>query len=50
MRFNIRTFQQADEQEVVHLWEKCGLVVPQNDPKADITRKLKVQPELFPVR
>ena len=47
MEFNIRAFQQDDEQEVIQLWERCGLVVPHNDPKADIARKQKVQPELF---
>lgn len=29
------------------LWKACGLVVPQNDPRRDIERKLKVNPELF---
>ena len=47
MEFNIRAFQKDDEQEVIQLWKRCGLVVPHNDPKADIARKQKVQPEMF---
>jgi len=31
----------------VALWSACGLVMPQNDPKRDIQRKLKVNPEWF---
>jgi ribosomal protein S18 acetylase RimI-like enzyme len=29
------------------LWRKCGLTRTWNDPKLDIQRKLKVNPELF---
>ena len=43
----IRSFQIHDEQEVIDLWHRCSLVVPQNDPKKDIKMKLKMQPELF---
>ena len=43
----IRAFRPDDRQAVIRLWEKCSLVVPQNDPAADIACKLKVQPELF---
>lgn len=43
----IRPFEAADEDDVVALWEECGLVRPWNDPRKDIARKLKVQPELF---
>jgi ribosomal protein S18 acetylase RimI-like enzyme len=43
----IRPFHADDEPQVVALWQRCGLVVPWNDPHADITRKLAVQPELF---
>ncbi len=43
----IRSFQIPDEPEVIDLWHRCSLVVPQNDPKKDIKMKLKVQPELF---
>lgn len=43
----IRAYQPRDQQQVVALWQRCGLVVPQNDPVADIARKLDYQPELF---
>jgi len=43
----IRSFQTADEDAVVALWEQAGLTRPWNDPRADIRRKLTVQPELF---
>jgi len=44
---NIRAFQPADENAVIDLWMRCGLVAPQNNPRADIQRKLEVAPELF---
>ncbi len=44
---HIRSFQPADEAAVIALWESCGLVVPQNNPVADIARKLRVNPEWF---
>jgi len=44
---NIRAYQPADEPAVIALWKECGLVRPQNDPRADIRRKLAVNPELF---
>ena len=43
----IRPFAQPDADAVVALWERCGLVRPWNDPRADIERKLSEQPELF---
>ncbi len=43
----LRSFQPADEVEVIALWETCGLVAPHNDPRKDIARKLRVNPELF---
>ena len=43
----IREFDIRDEEEVIALWRQCNLVVPWNDPKKDIQRKLKVNPELF---
>ncbi|OZB79636.1 MAG: GNAT family acetyltransferase, partial [Microbacterium sp. 14-71-5] len=36
-----------DTDTVVALWEDAGLTRPWNDPRADIERKLAVQPELF---
>jgi ribosomal protein S18 acetylase RimI-like enzyme len=43
----IRSFEVADTEAVVGLWQECGLTRPWNDPRADIERKLTVQPELF---
>ncbi|MBW1821984.1 MAG: GNAT family acetyltransferase [Deltaproteobacteria bacterium] len=43
----IRFFQVSDEPDVIDLWYRCNLVVPQNDPKKDIEMKLRMQPELF---
>jgi ribosomal protein S18 acetylase RimI-like enzyme len=44
---DIREFRLEDEQAVVALWERCGLVMPWNDPHRDIARKLTVRPDLF---
>jgi ribosomal protein S18 acetylase RimI-like enzyme len=46
-RFTIRPYRPDDEASVVALWSACGLVVPQNDPKRDIERKLRVNPDWF---
>lgn len=43
----IRPYDRNDEDSVVQLWNDCGLVVPWNNPRRDILRKLKVQPEMF---
>jgi ribosomal protein S18 acetylase RimI-like enzyme len=43
----LRVFQPQDEQMVIALWERCGLVRPWNDPHKDIVRKLRVQAEGF---
>lgn len=43
----IRPFQDGDEEAVVALWGRCGLLRPWNDPRRDIARKRQVQPELF---
>ena len=43
----IRVFHSQDSDAVVALWEQCGLVVPWNDARQDIERKLGIQPELF---
>lgn len=37
----------SDEDAVVALWERCGLTRPWNDPRKDIRRKLRAQPDLF---
>lgn len=43
----IRPYEDADEEAVVALWQRCNLVVPANDPRRDIQLKLQVQRELF---
>ena len=45
----IRSFTIEDEKAVIELWQKCDLVRSWNNPRADIARKLKVNPELFVV-
>ena len=45
--FIIRTFRPDDESDVINLWRQCGLIVPWNNPKTDIQRKLSTSPELF---
>ncbi|MBI5580412.1 MAG: GNAT family acetyltransferase [Deltaproteobacteria bacterium] len=47
MKTEIRPFQPSDDASVVQLWRDCNLVVPWNDPRQDIRRKLGVQPALF---
>jgi len=42
-----RPFQTEDEADIINLWTRCGLVKPQNDPRKDILRKSKIQPEMF---
>jgi ribosomal protein S18 acetylase RimI-like enzyme len=44
---HIRPYQDKDEKNVIQLWHNYNLVVPWNDPKLDIERKLKVNPDLF---
>lgn len=44
---NVRVYNKSDKEEVISLWNECGLVAPQNDPAKDIERKLKVDPDLF---
>ena len=43
----IRPFEDVDEDAVVALWLRCGLLRPWNDPHKDIARKRQVQRELF---
>ena len=43
----IRPYKGTDEDAVIDLWSQCGLIAPQNNPHADIQRKLSVAPELF---
>lgn len=44
---DIRPFRPEDEAAVVDLWQRCALVVPQNNPHKDIAAKLAFQPDLF---
>ena len=43
----IRPFLETDIEDVVYLWNICGLSRPWNDPIKDIKRKLIVQREIF---
>ena len=43
----IRKYRTDDRNDVIELWSKCDLIAPQNNPKRDIERKLKVNPEWF---
>ena len=43
----IRQYEPPDREQVVQLWNECGLLVPWNNPHKDTARKLAVQPELF---
>lgn len=43
----LTAFKKENQVEVVALWERCGLVAPQNNPNKDIDRKMAVNPELF---
>ncbi|MBN2182797.1 MAG: GNAT family acetyltransferase [Sedimentisphaerales bacterium] len=45
--FKVRQFHTNDTENVIELWQKCGLVAPQNNPERDIERKLDVNPEWF---
>lgn len=42
-----RSYQHADQQAVVALWQSCGLLRPWNDPVVDILRKQSVGADLF---
>lgn len=43
----IRPYILADESAVIELWRACDLLRPQNDPRKDIARKLRVNPDWF---
>ncbi len=47
MSLRIRRYEPKYQAAVIQLWKTCKLVVPQNDPAADIRKKLAFQPELF---
>lgn len=37
----------ADTEDVIHIWEECGLIRSWNNPHLDIQRKMKAQNDLF---
>jgi ribosomal protein S18 acetylase RimI-like enzyme len=43
----IRAFRDGDEEAVLAVWGRSGLLRPWNDPRQDIARKRQVQSELF---
>ena len=43
----LRAYQEKDQSDVIALWTRCSLVIPQNNPAKDIQRKLQVDRELF---
>lgn len=43
----LRAYHEQDQSDVIALWTRCGLVVPQNNPVKDIQRKLQVDRDLF---
>ena len=43
----IRPYRADDEAALISLWQACDLIRPQNDPRKDIVRKLRVNPEWF---
>ncbi len=43
----IRTYRPTDEANVIGLWKESGLLVPWNNPQADIERKYTDSPEMF---
>ena len=44
---NIKPYEHADMEVVIHVWEECGLIRSWNNPKLDIQRKLNTQKDLF---
>ncbi len=43
----IREYHESDMDQVVSLWNDCALIVPWNDPRKDIARKMREKPNLF---
>jgi ribosomal protein S18 acetylase RimI-like enzyme len=43
----IRPYRPEDEKAAIKVWDECGLIVPQNNPRRDIERKLRVDPQCF---
>jgi ribosomal protein S18 acetylase RimI-like enzyme len=47
MSFEIISYDPKYQEDMIDLWKKCNLIVPQNDPIEDIQKKLDFQPDLF---
>ena len=43
--FVIRSYQPEDKEALINLWNRCGLLHPQNNPIQDIERKQSCNPE-----
>jgi ribosomal protein S18 acetylase RimI-like enzyme len=43
----LRSYRSEDEPMVIALWQACQLVVSHNNPRRDIARKRRVNPEWF---
>ena len=43
----IQVFSEIYRNDVIQLWDRCGLLFPGNDPDYDITLKTGFQPGLF---
>jgi len=46
-KLQIRSYRADDEATLIRLWQQCGLIVPWNNPQADIARKAADSPDLF---
>ena len=44
---NIRTYQHTDMEDIIYVWEECGLIRSWNNPKLDIERKVNTQKDFF---
>ena len=42
-----RKFKKTDTDSIISLWKTCKLIVPWNDPRKDIKRKLSIKDNLF---
>ena len=47
LQMQIRSYSVDYESAIISLWERCGLIRPWNDPKKDIARKTKIDPDLL---
>ena len=43
----VRRYCSDDQQAVIDLWDRCGLLRPWNNPMKDIGRKLSANPDWF---